>query len=177
MLWPTSSFARSTRYVLKRLLRVNATPYAIGMGVACGIFASFTPLLGLHFAIAFLLVYLLRANYLAAALGTFVGNPLTFPFFWALTYRVGQVILGRPVHHEAGPTLDGPTVYTLDGIAGFFERTWPVVKPMLVGSVPLGITAAMAGYFLTYWAVVGYQTARHAKKPHLARPPLETPAE
>lgn len=191
MLWPTRSFPRSTRYVIKRLLRVNATPYAIAMGVACGVFVSFTPLLGLHFLVAFMLVYLLRANYLAAVLGTFVGNPITFPFIWALTFRVGQVLLGRPVHHEAEPMLDAPSGYTIEALTGFFDRTWPLLKPMLVGSVPLGLTAAVAGYFLTYGAVLAYRRARAARldaqdrkrnmvaktAKDLPRPPLDQPAE
>ncbi|MFK7791717.1 MAG: DUF2062 domain-containing protein [Devosiaceae bacterium] len=163
MLWPTRGYHRSWRYIVKRVLRVNATPYAIAMGIACGVFVSFTPLLGLHFVIAFALVYLLRANYLAAVFGTFVGNPVTFPLIWAFTFRVGQVVLGRPVHHEAEPTLNAPSTYTLEGIAGFVERAWPVIKPMLVGSVPLGLTAAVAAYFLTFGTVVGYQRARKAR--------------
>lgn len=163
MAWPTSSFTRSARYFFKRVLRINASPYAIAMGVAIGAFVSFTPLLGLHFFMAFALAYLLRANYFSAIVGTVVGNPITFPFIWAFTFRVGRVILGDPVHHNAEPRLDGPSAYTVEAISGFFERTWPVVKPMLVGSIPLGLTAAVACYFLTYGTVVGYQRARAAK--------------
>ena len=163
MAWPTRSFARSAQYFVKRVLRVNATPYAIAMGVACGAFVSFTPLLGLHFILAFAFAYLLRANILAAMLGTAVGNPLTFPFIWAVTYRVGRVILGQPVHSNAKPALDGPSAYTVEALTGFFERTWPVIEPMLVGAIPLGLTAAVGCYFVTYAAVLGYQTARAAK--------------
>jgi len=163
MAWPTRSFARSAQYFFKRILRVNATPYAIAMGVAIGAFVSFTPLLGLHFLMAFALAYLLRANYFSAIIGTVVGNPITFPFIWAFTFRVGRVMLGDPVHRNAEPQLDGPTAYTAEAIGGFFERTWPVIKPMLVGSIPLGLTAAVACFFLTYGTVVGYQKARQAK--------------
>lgn len=163
MAWPTRSFTRSAQYFAKRVLRVNATPYAIAMGVAIGAFVSFTPLLGLHFLMAFALAYLLRANYFASMVGTVVGNPITFPFIWAFTFRVGRVMLGDPVSRNAEPRLDGPSAYTVEAIAGFFERTWPVIKPMLVGSIPLGLTAATACFFLTYGAVVGYQKARAPK--------------
>lgn len=173
LLWPRRSFGRSIRYFTKRVLRVNATPYAIAMGVACGAFASFTPLLGLHFILAFGLAFLFRANLIAATLGTAVGNPLTFPLIWASTFRVGRVILGEPVHHRAEPGLDGisgPNDYTVEAVSGFFERAWPVVKPMLVGSVPLGVTFAVACYAVTYATVLGYQKARAARiaKSHTA---------
>lgn len=164
LLWPRRSFGRSMQYFFMRVLRVNATPYAIAIGVACGAFASFTPLLGLHFFLAFGFAYILRGNLIAAAIGTAVGNPITFPFIWAFTFRVGRVMLGEPVHHEAEPQLDGPSAYTVDAISGFVERTWPVIKPMLVGSVPLGLTAAVACYAITYMTVLGYQKARKAKR-------------
>lgn len=164
MLWPRRSFGRSMQYFFKRVLRVNATPYAIAIGVACGAFASFTPLIGLHFFLAFALAYILRGNLIAAAIGTAVGNPLTFPFIWAFTFRVGRIMLGVPVHHEAEPQLDVPSDYTVEAISGFFERTWPVIKPMLVGSVPLGLTAAVACYAITYVTVFGYQRARAARR-------------
>lgn len=169
MAWPTRSFTRSARYFFKRILRINASPYAIAMGVAIGAFVSFTPLLGLHFFIAFALAYLLRANYFSAIVGTVVGNPITFPFIWASTYRVGRVMLNDPVQRNAEPQLDGPSAYTVEAITGFLERTWPVIKPMLVGGIPLGLTAAVACFFLTYGTVVGYQKARAAKAMAMAK--------
>ena len=39
--------------------------------------------------------FVVRGNYLAAAIGTAVGNPWTFPFIWAGTYRLGSFMLGN----------------------------------------------------------------------------------
>ena len=71
---------RSGQYVTKRILRLTATPHAVAAGVAAGAFTSFTPFMGLHFLLAAVLAWMVRGNLLAPALGTFVGNPLTFPF-------------------------------------------------------------------------------------------------
>lgn len=163
MLWPRRSFGRSTQYFVKRVKRVNATPYAIAMGVACGAFASFTPLIGFHFLLAFALAYVLRGNLLAAAIGTAVGNPLTFPLIWAVTFRVGRTILGESVRADAEPVIDAPSAYTVEAITGFVERTWPLMKPMFVGAVPLGLTAAVFCYVIVYGMVYGYQSARQAR--------------
>ena len=57
----------------------------VAAGVAAGAFTSFTPFMGLHFLFAALFAWAIRGNLLASALGTFVGNPLTFPFIWAAT--------------------------------------------------------------------------------------------
>ena len=88
-LWPRRSWSRSFKYVTKRILRLTASPHAVSAGVAAGVFASFTPFLGLHFIIAFVVAYVIAGNLLAAALGTFFGNPATFPIIWASTYKVG----------------------------------------------------------------------------------------
>ena len=53
-----------------------ASPYAIASGFACGSMVSFTPLLGLHFILAIVFAYIIRGNFVAALLGTIVGNPV-----------------------------------------------------------------------------------------------------
>ena len=68
-----------------------ASNYAIASGVACGAMVSFTPLLGLHFLLAIMFAFLIRGNLIAALTGTFVGNPITFPFIWGLIYNVGAL--------------------------------------------------------------------------------------
>src|SRR5690606_29552406 len=94
MLWPRRSFRRSARYFAKRALRLRATSHAIAAGVAAGMCASFTPFIGLHILLAFVVAWPLRGNFVAAALGTALGNPLTFPFIWGATLQLGRFILG-----------------------------------------------------------------------------------
>ncbi|MCB1460959.1 MAG: DUF2062 domain-containing protein, partial [Nitratireductor sp.] len=92
-LWPRRNWLRSTQYLAKRVLRLTASPHSVAAGVAAGVFASFTPFLGFHFMIAFAVSYVIAGNLIAAAAGTFFGNPLTFPFIWASTYGLGRFIL------------------------------------------------------------------------------------
>ena len=40
------------------------------------------------------IAYIVRANIVAAAIGTVAGNPWTFPFIWLWTYWLGRKILG-----------------------------------------------------------------------------------
>ena len=94
-LWPRRSFSRSIRYIAKRVLRLTATPHAIAAGVAAGIFASWTPFIGFHFMMAFVIAYLVAGNMVAAAIGTSFGNPVTFPFIWTSCYELGKFILGQ----------------------------------------------------------------------------------
>ncbi len=175
-LWPRRSWSRSTAYVTKRVLRLTASPHSIAAGVAAGVFASFTPFMGLHFILAFVIAWLIAGNMIAAALGTFVGNPLTFPFIWAATYGTGRFILyGRDAVQEKasafGQLANGASI-SEHGVMAFLDRLlalWdPLLKPMLIGGVPLGIACSVGFYLLTRWATVRFRQARLARLERLA---------
>ena len=104
---------------------------------------SFTPFLGLHIAMACCIVYLTRGNYLAAVIGTVVGNPWTFPLFFALTGAIGTAIIGGGAVAEI-PVWDWDAI--LAGPVDYFSKFLPVVFPLIVGGIPV----AIAVWFLTY---------------------------
>jgi len=159
--WPRNSWARSTRYFSKRVLRLTATPNAIALGFAAGAFASFTPLVGFHFLTAFALAYVLRGNLIAAALGTSVGNPLTFPFIWASTFKLGQWIL-----HGRASKADPHQVHQQfqEGLfAKSLDALWPMLKPMFIGAVPIGLIVATVSYVVVYKSVEVYQRRRRTR--------------
>ena len=93
-IYPKIGLLRATKYATHRLSRLPATPYQIACGFACGAGISFTPFIGLHFVMSMIMAFILRGSVLASAIGTIVGNPLTFPFIWALVYSTGTMILG-----------------------------------------------------------------------------------
>ncbi|WP_394688625.1 DUF2062 domain-containing protein [Hoeflea sp.] len=164
-LWPRRSFGRSFQYFVKRVLRLTATPHAIAAGVAAGVFASWTPLLGFHFVLAFVIAYILAGNMVAAALGTAFGNPISFPFIWALTLKLGNLLIGVP-HDAAHRHVDLHSLLTHLNVSQLWE---PVIKPMLIGCVPPGLLTAIAFYVLTYWGVTAFQTRRKSKLAARAR--------
>lgn len=141
-------------YVLKRATRLSGTPHSIAAGVACGVAISFTPFIGFHLLGAFLLCLLVRGNYLAAAAGTLVGNPWTFPFIWLAIYQLGHMLLGtraaQPVEHW--------------DLATFFIRVEAVFWPMVVGGVPLALIAGLATYFPLMRMIAAYQEARQRRR-------------
>ncbi|MBC8131057.1 MAG: DUF2062 domain-containing protein [Rhizobiaceae bacterium] len=154
--WPSRSWQRSLLYFKKRVLRLHATPHAIAAGFAAGVFASFTPFVGFHFLLAFAISYLIAGNMASAVLGCMVGNPLTFPAIWAATYEVGRAML----HSEA---IDGQAPTGLAHALMHMELSaiWtPILKPMLVGSLPLGIPAAIVGYAVVFAAARSFQHRR-----------------
>jgi uncharacterized protein len=155
-LWPRRSWRRSLSYLGKRILRLNATPHAIAAGVAAGIFATFTPFIGFHFLIAFAISYFIAGNMAAAALGCGAGNPLTYGPIWAATYEVGRWMLSAEAIDGGAPQ---GLVYALTHAS--IRDIWePIVKPMLIGGIPLGLGFAVLGYGVVYLAVRSFQKHR-----------------
>ncbi|MBL8583567.1 MAG: DUF2062 domain-containing protein [Rhizobiaceae bacterium] len=164
-MWPRRSFRRSAKYFAKRALRLRATPHAIAAGVSAGVFVSFLPIPGFHFFIAALFAWLIAGNVVASAIGTAFGNPLTFPVIWASCYEVGRAILPGPATASAAP-LD-----MTHALAHFdVQELWePLLKPITVGAVPLGLIFAAAAYAATRWAATAFHERRRQRFAERAR--------
>lgn len=169
LLWPRSGLKRSARYIVKRVSRLNASPHAIAAGFAAGAAASFTPFLGFHFLIGFAVAWLARGSLVAAAFGTAVGNPLTFPLIFAATWETGHWMLG--LFHPAQPHVTdaaahGQALIEQGFFATGFDTLWPVVKTMSMGAVPLGIVAFCVFYVTMRCLVTAFQRSRKARRAH-----------
>ena len=121
--------------------------------------------MGLHFILAAVLAAAVGGNLIASALGTFFGNPLSFPLIWLSTYNLGGVMLGREQKSEINISLpEGfwSRVMTEPGLAmgQFWEIVGPVFVPMLVGGIPLGLMFAIIAYFPVKTAVETFQERR-----------------
>jgi uncharacterized protein (DUF2062 family) len=152
-MWPRRSWGRSSRYVVYRLRRLSATPHAIALGFAAGAFAAVTPYLGTHMAMAALVAWAIGGSIVASLLGTFLGNPLTYPFIWFVSYKLGNLLLG-------GHGTKKPIDLSHGLFHSSFDKLWPILKPMTLGSIPVGIAAAVACYFLVRPMVEAYQHRR-----------------
>ena len=156
LFWPQKSYLRSLRYYGKRILRIRATPNALAGGFAVGIFAAFSPALGLHIVLALVLAWAVGGNLIAAALGTAAGNPLTFPFIVAGEYKIGTTLFGGEGELHVPLHTIGAKLMHLD-----FGAMWqPVLKPLLAGSILLGAAFAV----LAYVAVLKSSTAVAARR-------------
>lgn len=91
--WPEMGWIRATFYAKHRLLRLSSTTHKIATGLACGACVSFTPFFGFHFLMALAYSWLLGGQYLAAIIGTFWGNPWTFPFMFMTSFKIGTYVL------------------------------------------------------------------------------------
>lgn len=150
-LWPRRTWRRSLRYGGLRLGRLGASPHAIALGLAIGVFSAFQPILGFQMLLAGAAAWVLGANVGAALLGTFVGGPMTWPLMWLASYHVGAALTGET--HAA--TLD-ELWSALSGLAAVAspeaaaDVTGALVRqllyPLAVGALPLGLVAGTVFY-------------------------------
>jgi len=167
-IWPRKGLQRAWIYIWHRVTRIAATPHVIALGFACGAFASFTPFVGFHFILAGIIAFSVGGSVIASALGTSVGNPLTFPFIWVSTYEFGSFLLGKEAVHNAHIQMpDGMLKLLFTHPVVFWDVFWgalgPYIVPMIVGSIPLGILIATICYVIVRPAVDAYQATRKAR--------------
>lgn len=173
--YPKSGWKRAFEYVKHRIKRLPDTPHKIALGISFGAFVTFTPFFGLHFFMAAGLAYLFRGNVLAALLGTFVGNPITFPFIAPISYRLGLWMLGDG--HEGrvwskvknGVAETWSTIWTnTKSLFGYEPSPWEgvytffydVFWPYLVGGILPGIVCGVVMYFVSKPMITAYQKRR-----------------
>jgi uncharacterized protein (DUF2062 family) len=168
LVWPTMGLRRTTHYFWRRLQRIPASPPEVASGFAIGVAMAMSPIVGTHMITAMALSWFLGANLLAAVIGTLVINPWTAPPVWFATYYVGRLMEGLPVLGRANepPFISMFKALTesalqLDG-ALFARHVWPVLKPMLLGSIPLGLVTG----FAIYAVLLPLLNAMHARRAH-----------
>jgi uncharacterized protein (DUF2062 family) len=153
------TFGRALRYQLLKFVRIRATPHAIGTGVAMGVFSAFLPLVGVHMALSAALAWMFGGNIIAAVASTvLVGNPITYPFIWAAAWEAGQMILGA--NAKSVGTIH---LHEMFHKLSLGELWAPILKPLLIGSVPIGIAGGLIGYFVMVQAVTIFRARRQAR--------------
>jgi len=75
-------------------IRLEGDPNNLALGIALGVFAGIMPVIPFQTTLALTLALVFRASKVAAALGTWVSNPLTWTFLYYSSYKMGAWFLG-----------------------------------------------------------------------------------
>ena len=142
-----------------------------------GVFSSFTPFFGFHLVVAGVLAYVFNGNIVAALLGTFFGNPITWPFIASFSVNLGQILLGRELSNfetvleqfiHAGEAIwqgfkaaFGSGQSDWDFVFLFFNQ---LLLPYFVGGLLLGAVVSLLSYLVFRPIIYAYQKARAKKK-------------
>lgn len=162
--WPSMGWRRAVRYAMLRIIRLSDATHKIALGLTFGTLVSFTPFVGTHFIQAGFFAYIFRANVLSALIGTFVGNPWTFPFMWWSAISFGSFLFrlfGLPAEDSLPADIN-------------FHVVWEIAKheplriflPWCLGSYLMGILASPFMYFGFYYLVRAAKAARKKAREH-----------
>ena len=177
LLLPKKGWRRALDYFIHRVKRLPDTPHKIAIGIATGVFCSFTPFFGLHFFLAAFVAYIFKGNVVAALFGTFFGNPVTWPFIASFSVKLGQIILGYPVTNfetflEHFVEAYDATIQGVKSLFGYGESDWALLYsffrelflPYFIGGFVLGLIAALFTYFVFRPIIYAYKVTRKKKK-------------
>lgn len=139
---------RILRIIKLKVYRIRDFPESVAIGLSWGVAVSFTPLLGFHLIICYLGTWLMRGNLIAATVGTIVGNPWTFPFFFYTDYKIGLFFFQKPLDN-----------YEFK-VQFFIENFGNLFYPTLLGSLPI----AFLTWFITYYTTKNLLEKRYDRK-------------
>jgi len=139
-----TQFKSKVRQFVRHLKELQGDPHYIAMGMAIGVFVSLTPTIPFHTVIAIILAFVLRGSKPAAIISVWVSNPLTIPFFYIGSYKVGMFIFGN----------SSPFNIKYESITELLDLGLDVTVAMITGGVILGILPAMVTYVVTRKIVI-----------------------
>lgn len=158
MFWPSMGWIRALRYVRLRIIRLSDSTHKIAAGLAIGAAISFSPLIGTHFIQAGAIAYFIRANVLSSLIGTFVGNPWTFPFIWWGSIKFGAFLFG------VMGLAAGTAIPEHMGFSAFWEivtsHPLQIFMPWLLGGYLLAVIVWPIAYYSFFQMVKGAKLAR-----------------
>jgi uncharacterized protein (DUF2062 family) len=164
--WRRWGFLRQIKLNAIRVARIKSSPDAVARGIALGVFIGFTPFFGFHIAIALVCAFLLRQNKIATFAGVWVTNPLTAPPIYYLEYSVGRMLLAQPApgYERFNYELIGQMIK---------ENNWEIMRyigaPWMLGSLVLGIPAALICYALTFRLIPSLRQYKFRRWPRRLR--------
>ncbi|MBN2294366.1 MAG: DUF2062 domain-containing protein [Pirellulales bacterium] len=148
---------RLKNFFTHNVLHVDDTPHRIALGVAIGVFVTWTPTIGFQMVLTIALAWLLRANKFVGVPFVWISNPLTLVPIYMPNYLIGRWILGSEVPPPDFAKVVDATGGWLETVGTWWSVTWHAFLPLWLGSLLVGLALAIPSYFATYRALVIYR--------------------
>jgi uncharacterized protein (DUF2062 family) len=153
---------------IKSIIRLKASPYAIAMGAALGLFLNFIPSFGIGFLIAAALARFVKASAIAALIMN-LGTGIFIPMLYSLNFLTGRFLLRSEINPEEAPGTIGQPLpvspETVGETAGepiiyfFLEKLQLFTVDFFLGSM-VNAFAASGLIYLIFWSLLTYRQRR-----------------
>ncbi len=165
---------RVKRFFIYRVLSLDDTPHRIALGVAIGIFITWTPTIGLQMILTLALSALLGANKFVGIPFVWISNPFTLVPIYGPNYFLGCRLLGgKYAFSEFMEAVDRASQMNSGFIArvqGWWEAIWPILVPLWAGSIIIGASLGLISYAGVYYGVKAFRRHRHRVHPEFYDP-------
>ncbi len=139
---------RRIRFEFIKMLRSHGTSHEIAFGAAIGAFISIFPTFGAGTLLVLLAYRFLNFNLVSAIGGSLISNVFTGPFFMALSYKIGAVLLNKNLEFD---------------FKTWYKQLDEVGIALLLGSLLLSTVCSVIIYFALK-KIVGNYKNRYPKK-------------
>ncbi len=142
-------FIARMRLKLKMMLSLNVAPKVLAKSSALGAFIGISPYIGFQTYIALFASSYFNLPVYPLMIGVYITNPITIPFIFAFTTKVGLIILGM----DSAFTFDWHNIT----LSSLFEAGKILFLPFIIGTHFVGIISAILTYFIVYFLAKRYK--------------------
>lgn len=168
-------------FCVYRILHADDPPHRLALGIAVGMFVTFTPLIGFQMMLSVFLAWLLRANKLVGIPLVWISNPFTIIPIYYPCYQLGCAILGEKVVNSKWSHLgtewqhliaDPATTWGVK-VRFWWEGLMDFIGPLCLGCLIVGTFLAVASYYVSLLMIRSYRLRRWGQ----LMPPELTPID
>lgn len=165
---------RLRAFVLHNVLHADDPPYRLALGVAIGMWVTFTPTVGFQMMLVVFLAWLLGGNKVVGVPVVWLSNPVTFvPIFYPC-YRLGVMITNMPQVSEAWwRELASPPVGWWAAVSFYWTRVMEIAVPLWLGCLVVATLVALPTYIIVERLVRYYRLRRWGQLVPPPPPPIK----
>lgn len=168
-------------FCVYKILHADDPPHRLALGIAIGLFVTFTPTIGFQMVLSVFFAWLLGANKLVGVPIVWISNPFTFIPIYYPCYVIGCKFLGMPVVTDRWRQIgsdwnellaDASTRWG-DKVRFWWDILMDFVGPLGVGCLIVSTVIGLAGYYISLFTIRQYRLRRWGQ----LMPPTTTPTE
>jgi uncharacterized protein len=168
-------------FCVYKILHADDPPHRLALGIAVGMFVTFTPLIGFQMMLSVFLAWMLGANKLVGVPLVWISNPFTIIPIYYPCYQLGCRLLGERVVKEKWKQLgtewkelisDPATTWGLK-VKFWWEGLMDFILPLCVGCLVVATVVGILSYYLSLLAIRSYRLRRWGQ----LMPPSLTPVD
>jgi len=160
------------RATLKWIVRLRRSPRSIAGGFALGTLVAFTPTIGIQIVVVVFLATVLNLNRPAAVVMTWITNVATMAPIYTFNYWVGSLLWPGPSVGEvsqvfmdlAAKLVSMDVLDMLEQFKAVTALSREIIAPLVLGSVVVGLCAALVVYSLSLALIRFLAEKRNARR-------------